>query len=90
MKIADKVSIWKNKPFDKETINKIIELEKNEDELIERFHSDLGMKPETLGRVRKMWDAVKDDLSWQGKKPSGIAGVIIYSCLLYTSPSPRD
>ncbi len=41
MKIADKVSIWKNKPFDKETINKIIELEKNEDELIERFHSDL-------------------------------------------------
>ena len=41
MKIADKVSIWKNKPFDKETINKIIELEKNEDELNERFHSDL-------------------------------------------------
>ena len=37
MKIADKVSIWKNKPFDKETINKIIELEKNEDELIEIF-----------------------------------------------------
>ena len=29
-----------NKPFDKETINKIIELEKNEDELNERFHSD--------------------------------------------------
>ena len=31
MKIADRVSIWKNKPFDKETIKKIIELEKNED-----------------------------------------------------------
>ena len=41
MKIADRVSIWKNKPFDKETIKKIIELEKNEDELYERFHSDL-------------------------------------------------
>ena len=41
MKIADRISIWKNKPFDKETINKIIELEKNEDELNERFHSDL-------------------------------------------------
>ena len=41
MKIADRVSIWKNKPFDKETIKKIIELEKNEDELSERFHSDL-------------------------------------------------
>ena len=41
MKIADRVSIWKNKPFDKETIKKVIELEKNEDELNERFHSDL-------------------------------------------------
>ena len=41
MKIADKISIWKNKPFDKETINKIIELEENGDELTERFHSDL-------------------------------------------------
>ena len=41
MKIADRVSIWKNKPFDKETIKKVIELEKNEYELNERFHSDL-------------------------------------------------
>ena len=41
MKIANRVSIWKNKPFDKETIKKVIELEKNEDELNERFHSDL-------------------------------------------------
>ena len=41
MKIENKVSIWKNKPFDKETIDKITELEKNEDELNERFHSDL-------------------------------------------------
>ena len=41
MKIADKISIWKNKPFDKETINRVIELEENGDELNERFHSDL-------------------------------------------------
>ena len=41
MKIADKVKIWKNKPFDEETINQIIELEKNQNELNERFHSDL-------------------------------------------------
>ena len=41
MKIADKINIWKNKPFDKETINKITELEKNQEELNERFHSDL-------------------------------------------------
>ena len=41
MKIADRISIWKNKPFDKETINKVTELEKNQDELNERFYSDL-------------------------------------------------
>ena len=41
MKITDKIKIWKNKPFDEETINKITELEKNEEELNERFHSDL-------------------------------------------------
>ena len=41
MKIGDKINIWKNKPFDKVTINKITELEKNEEELNERFHSDL-------------------------------------------------
>ena len=41
MKIGDKINIWKNKPFDKETINKITELEKNEEELSERFRSDL-------------------------------------------------
>ena len=41
MKLLDKIKIWKNKPFDKKTINKIIELEKNQDELTERFHSDL-------------------------------------------------
>ncbi len=41
MKIGDKINIWKNKPFDKVTINKITELEKNEGELNERFHSDL-------------------------------------------------
>ena len=41
MKLLDKIKVWKNKPFDKKTINKIIELEKNEGDLTERFHSDL-------------------------------------------------
>ena len=58
------------------------------EEYFEKFHSDLGMRPEVLGRVRKMWDSVKDDLSWQGKKPSGIAGVIIYRAS-QESDSPR-
>ena len=39
MKIADKINIWKNKPFDKETINKITELEKNQEELNENLVS---------------------------------------------------
>ena len=58
------------------------------EEYFEKFHSDLGMKPEVLGRVREMWRLVKDDLSWQGKKPSGIAGVIIYKAS-QESDSPR-
>ncbi len=58
------------------------------EEYFERFHSDLGMKPAALGRVRELWSLVGDDLSWQGKKPSGIAGVIIYKAS-QESDSPR-
>ena len=58
------------------------------EEYFEKFHSDLGMKPEVLGKVHEMWELVKDDLSWQGKKPSGIAGVIIYRAS-QDSDSPR-
>jgi len=48
------------------------------EEYFEKFHSDLGLPPEVLGGTREIWSQVKDDLSWQGKKPSGIAGVILY------------
>ena len=48
------------------------------EEYFEKFHSDLGLPPEVLGGARDIWSRVKDDLSWQGKKPSGIAGVILY------------
>ncbi len=58
------------------------------DEYFEKFHSDLGLPPHVLGEVRDLWDTVKDDLSWQGKKPSGIAGVIIYKAS-QDSSSPR-
>jgi transcription initiation factor TFIIB len=58
------------------------------DEYFEKFHSDLGLPPHVLGEVRDLWDTVKDDLSWQGKKPSGIAGVIIYKAS-QNSSSPR-
>ena len=35
-----------------------------------------------------MWKKVGEDLSWQGKKPSGIAGVILYRAS-QESTSPR-
>jgi len=38
----------------------------------------LGLPPHVLGEAREIWGEVKSDLTWQGKKPSGIAGVILY------------
>ncbi len=58
------------------------------DEYFEKFHSDLGLPPQVLGEARETWDKVKSDLSWQGKKPSGIAGVILYYAS-QKSTSPR-
>jgi len=58
------------------------------EEYFEKFHSDLGLPPNVLGKTREMWDRVKDDLSWQGKKPSGIAGVVLYWAS-QNSTSPR-
>ncbi len=57
-------------------------------EYFEKFHSDLGLPPNVLGKARVLWDRVKDDLSWQGKKPSGIAGVVLYWAS-QNSTSPR-
>jgi|TARA_B110000263_G_scaffold177372_1_gene155094 transcription initiation factor TFIIB len=47
-------------------------------EYFEKFHSDLGLPPSVLGMARDLWASVNEDLEWQGKKPSGIAGVIMY------------
>ena len=48
------------------------------EEYFEKFHSDLGLPPSVLGEARALWEKVGGNLVWQGKKPSGIAGVIIY------------
>ncbi len=48
------------------------------DEYFERFHSELGLPPSVLGEARELWGKISDNLAWQGKKPSGIAGVILY------------
>jgi len=58
------------------------------DEYFEKFHSDLGLPAYVLGEARETWDGIKDNLSWQGKKPSGIAGVILYYAS-QNSTSPR-
>ena len=58
------------------------------EEYFEKFHSDLGLPPYVLGETRGLWNTVKDDLSWQGKKPSGIAGVVLYRAS-QDSTSPR-
>jgi transcription initiation factor TFIIB len=58
------------------------------DEYFEKFHSDLSLPPYVLGDARDIWNKVKDDLTWQGKKPSGIAGVILYYAS-QNSTSPR-
>ena len=58
------------------------------EEYFEKFHSDLGLPPAVLGGAREVWSQVKDDLSWQGKKPSGIAGVVLYYAS-QNSASPR-
>ncbi len=48
------------------------------EEYFEKFHSDLGLPAMVLGDARDLWARVGENLSWQGKKPSGIAGVILY------------
>ncbi len=58
------------------------------EEYFERFHSELGLPPSVLGDARELWAEVRDNLSWQGKKPSGIAGVILYYSS-QNSNSPR-
>ena len=58
------------------------------EEYFEKFHSDLGLPPSVLGEARDLWSGIKEDLAWQGKKPSGIAGVVLYYAS-QNSTSPR-
>ena len=58
------------------------------EEYLEKFHSDLGLPASLLGEVRALWNKVQDQYAWQGKKPSGIAGVLLYHAS-QKSGSPR-
>jgi len=47
-------------------------------EYLDKFHSDLGLHPTVLGEANYLWNRVGESMEWQGKKPSGVAGVILY------------
>ena len=58
------------------------------EEYLEKFHSALELPAPILGAVRELWNRVQDQYAWQGKKPSGIAGVLLYYAS-QNSDSPR-
>jgi len=47
-------------------------------EYLDVFHSKLGLPPKVLGEANRLWDLVGGAMDWQGKKPSGVAGVMLY------------
>lgn len=47
-------------------------------EYLDRFHSDLGLPAPVLGEANYLWDRVSESMEWQGKKPAGVAGVMLY------------
>jgi len=58
------------------------------EEYFEKFHSDLELPPYVLGDTRDLWDKVSKNMVCQGKKPSGIAGCMLYKAS-QNSNSPR-
>ncbi len=47
-------------------------------EYFDLFHNKLQLPPAVLMQTHELWDSVKHLDVWQGKKPSGVAGVILY------------
>lgn len=47
-------------------------------EYIDKFCSKLGLPATVVGESQYLWERVKSSDDWQGKKPAGVAGVIIY------------
>jgi len=52
------------------------------EEYLNKFHSDLGLPPQVLGEANELWQAVGESMEWQGKKPAGVAGVLLYKAAL--------
>jgi transcription initiation factor TFIIB len=47
-------------------------------EYLDKFHCDLGLPAPVLGEANRLWDQYGDALEWQGKKPAGVAGLMLY------------
>jgi transcription initiation factor TFIIB len=47
-------------------------------EYLDKFHSDLGLPAPVLGEANYLWGRVGESMEWQGKKPAGVAGVMLY------------
>jgi len=47
-------------------------------EYFDLFHNKLQLPPAVLMQTNEIWNSVKHLDVWQGKKPSGVAGVILY------------
>ena len=47
-------------------------------EYLDKFHSDLELPISGLRDANQLWDTYGDAVAWQGKRPTGIAGVLLY------------
>ena len=48
------------------------------DEYLDVFSNKLGLPPMVLGVATELWESVRLSDEWQGKKPAGVAGVMLY------------
>ncbi len=49
------------------------------EEYLGLYHSNLQLAPVVLEEANYIWSKVKDLNYWQGKKPSGVAGALLYN-----------
>ena len=48
------------------------------DEYLDKFHCDLNLPAPVLGEANQLWARYGGSLEWQGKKPAGVAGLMLY------------
>ncbi|HIF16273.1 MAG TPA: transcription initiation factor IIB family protein [Candidatus Poseidoniales archaeon] len=48
------------------------------EQFLDKFASDLELSPQVLGEARYIWKTIGEMEEWQGKRPSGVAGALLY------------